>query len=342
MIDLRCGDCLEVMRDLPDNSIDAIVTDPPYFRVKKDAWDRQWDKPEKFLEWLGAVADEWQRTLKPNGSLYCFASPKMAAQVEVMLSGRFNVLNRIRWIKEAGWHNKCRPSDLRSYLSPWEEVIFAEHYGADNIAKGEAGYQAKCDELRGFVFEPLRAYLCAERNRAGFMSSSAVDAEWQKHRGTKGCMAGHWFGVSQWALPAEEHYEWLRRLFNRQGGEYLRREYEDLRQEYEDLRQEYEDLRRPFQVTAEVPYTDVWTFKTVQAYPGKHPCEKPLDMMTHIIQASTRPGAVVLDCFIGSGSTGEACAKLGRDFIGIDASPEWVRFAESRLNVDQRDLFAAA
>ena len=47
-----CGDCLEVLKDFPDNSVDAIVTDPPYFKVKKEWWDRQWDKPEGFLKWL--------------------------------------------------------------------------------------------------------------------------------------------------------------------------------------------------------------------------------------------------------------------------------------------------
>jgi site-specific DNA-methyltransferase (adenine-specific) len=84
-------------------------------------------------------------------------------------------------------------------------------------------------------------------------------------------------------------------------------------------------------VTADVPYTDVWTFPTVQAYKGKHVCEKPLAMMEHIIAASTKPGAVVLDCFAGSGTTGVACARLGRDFIGIELEPEYVAIAERRI-----------
>jgi site-specific DNA-methyltransferase (adenine-specific) len=316
---LHHGECLEVMRTLPDSSVDAIVTDPPYFKVKADAWDRQWDKPAAFLEWLGTVAGEWHRLLKPNGSLYCFASPQMAARVEVLLGERFNVLNRIRWIKEAGWHKKCRPSDLRSFLSPWEEVIFAEHYGADNIAKGEAGYAAKCDELRGFVFEPLRAYLAGEWERAGLKSRDANIA-------TNSQMAGHYLSRVQWTLPTAEKYAQLQEYANRNGGEYLRREYED-------LRREYEDLRRPFSVTADVPYTDVWTFKTVQTYKGKHPCEKPLDMMQHIIGASTKPGAVVLDCFMGSGSTGEAALSLGRQFIGIEMDEGY--FAKARQRITQ-------
>jgi adenine-specific DNA-methyltransferase len=329
------------MRGMADNSVDAIVTDPPYFKVKGEAWDRQWDKPTQFLAWLDTVAEQWQRLLKPNGSLYCFASPRMAGRVEVTVRKRFVVLNRIRWIKSAGWHNKTRPEDLRSFLSPWEEVIFAEHYGADNIAKGEAGYAAKCDELRGFVFEPLRAYLDGERQRAGVTVRQVAEAFQQKSGSrTVTGMAGHWFGHVQWVLPTQGNYEWLRELFHLRGNweenareGFLRREYEDLRREYEDLRREYEDLRRPFSVTADVPYTDVWTFPTVQHYKGKHPCEKPLAMMEHIIRASTKPGAVVLDCFTGSGATGEACLNLGRQFVGIEKDATYAGQARRRLQV---------
>jgi site-specific DNA-methyltransferase (adenine-specific) len=263
----------------------------------------------------------------------------MAARVEVTIGERFNVLNRIRWVKDAGWHNKTDEATLRSWLSPWEEVIFAEHYGADNIAKGEAGYAAKCDEVRGFVFEPLRAYLDGERQRAGVSGQQIMDYfaanGWPKY-----VTARHAFSASQWDLPTAENYQRLRQCFHdlnhggeylRRDYEYLRRDYEDLRRDYEDLRRDYEDLRRPFQVTADVPYTDVWTFKTVNAYPGKHVCEKPMALMEHIVKASSRPGGVVLDCFCGSGSTGVAAQRLGRDFIGIEIDPKWTARARERI-----------
>jgi site-specific DNA-methyltransferase (adenine-specific) len=326
MIELLHGDCLERMRELPDCSVDACVTDPPYFRVKNEAWDRQWDEADQFISWIGQLCEQWYRVLKPNGSLYVWASPKMAARVEVEIGRRFNVLNRIRWVKAAGWHQKAEKEALRSYLSPWEECIFAEHYGADNIAKGEAGYEAKCDELRGFVFEPLRSYLDGERIAAGFDRKKCDDACGNQ-------MSKHYFSRVQWTLPTAENYAKLRAAF---GAEYLRREYED-------LRREYEDLRRPFLVSAAVPYTDVWHFPTVKAYPGKHPCEKPVEMLRHIISASTRPDAVVLDCFMGSGSTGEACKLEGRRFIGIERDPDYFEAARKRMEppaFQQGSLFA--
>lgn len=345
------GDCLEVLPMLPASSVDAIVTDPPYFRVKGHAWDRQWDTPGGFIEWLSRVADEWQRVLKPNGSLYCFASPRMAAHVEVMLSRRFDVLNHIVWQKELdrGKHAASCKESLRAFFPNTERIIFAEHIGSDNIAKGEAGYAAKCDELRGFVFEPIRAYLSGERDRAGWTTRRVAEAFQQKtgSRTVTG-MAGHWFERVQWSLPTRANYEWLRCLFNEGGNEYLRRDYEylrrdyeELRRDYEELRRQYDELRRPFAVTSSVPYTDVWNFPTVPFYPGKHPCEKPQELLAHILTASTRPDAVVLDTFAGGGSLGETCKRLGRRFIGIELDEQYANAATARLRA-KSDLFAEA
>jgi len=338
------GDCLTEMAKLPARSVDLILTDPPYFKVKSEAWDRQWEKPADFLQWLDAIAAEWQRILKPNGSLYCFASPQMAARVECQIMERFRVLNTIVWAKnhtkKGSIARRCCVADLRSFFTEQERIIFAEHYGADNMAKGEAGYMAKCDELRGFLFEPLRSYLVAERDMAGHTTKTICEA-------LKCTTASHYFSKSQWALPTEKHYQSMRDLFNGSGPyeylrkdyedlrkdyEDLRKDYEDLRKDYEDLRKDYEDLRRPFSVSSSVPYTDVWTFETVQGYKGKHPCEKPQKLLRHIIEASSRPGDVVLDCFLGSGSTGIACRELGRKFIGIELDPEYFRKAFEAIN----------
>ena len=312
------GDCLSVLPELPDNSVDMVLTDPPYFKVKGDAWDNQWDKPAEFLAWLDRVLAEFARIMKPNGSLYLFASPQMGARVECLVGGRFEVLNNIRWRKAEGYHKAACKEELRAFFPQSETIIFAEHFGADNAAKGESGYERKCDELRGFVFEPVRKYLDDERVRCG-ASKKDIEAA----TGTQMC--SHWFTQSQWALPTAEHYATLQALFNRSGGDFLRKEYDELRKEYDELRKEYDELRRPFSVSAKVPYTDVWDFETVGNYPGKHVCEKPAAMLRHMIAASSKPGAVVLDAFGGSGSTANAARALGRSAISIELDEQWCR-----------------
>ena len=329
------ADCLEAMKLIPGNSIDLICTDPPYFKVKKEQWDRQWDTAKGFLEWLNLIAEQWQRILKPNGSLYCFASPRMAARVEVMLGERFNVLNHLVWYKgesldhhSAASAHRTNKAELRSYNPETERIIFCEHYGADNIAKGEAGYGAKCDELRGFVFEPLRAYLESEKTRANLNNKQVNEALGTATNGSG--MAGHYFkpsGSIQWDLPTKNYYTKLQKAFPN----YFTRPYEDLRREYEDLRREYEDLRRPFNVTAEVPYTDVWTYPTVSYYEGKHPCEKPVEMLEHIITASSREGALVLDSFAGSANTAKAAINTNRRYICIEKDPHYFEVMRNRI-----------
>jgi site-specific DNA-methyltransferase (adenine-specific) len=343
--ELHHGDCLEVLKTLPDCSVDAVVTDPPYFKVKAIDWDRQWDTSCRFIHWLGSIADEWKRVLKPNGSLYCFASSKMSHRVEAMLAERFEVLNHIVWVKTSkgggGPHKHQCKEAMRAFFPQTERIVFCEHIGADGVAKGESGWVGKCDQLRGFVFEKLRAWLVDEKQKSGLTNKQLLDISSTFHT--------HYWARSQWALPTEKDYKAFREAcggiaFGRPYEE-LRQEYEELRQEYEELRQEYEELRRPFSVTRESQYTDVWNFEVVGGYAGKHPCEKPLDLMEHIIGSSTKQNATVLDCFAGSGATGAACLRLGRKFIGIEKDAKHFRSCSARLENElnrpkQLSLFA--
>ena len=100
----------------------------------------------------------------------------------------------------------------------------------------------------------------------------------------------------------------------------------------------YERAIRPFFADDYRPYTDVWDFPTVSTYPGKHPCEKPLSMMEHIVRTSSRPGDVVLDTFCGSGATAEAARNLDRRAIVGDFDRHWCDWTARRLS--QGNLFA--
>lgn len=340
--------CEEILTELPDASIDLIATDPPYFRVKNESWDRQWDKPEQFLAWMATLCAEWRRVLKPNGSLYVFASPQMAWHVEGLVRQQFNVLNAIRWKKDAGWAQRQCKEEQRAYFPASETIVFAEQFNGDSLAADASGYYTAAFSLHREVYQPLGDYFKAERERAG-MTRNEVEvalgyvSSADPTRGTALCC--RWEEGS--SLPTVEAYERYRVMLNSRNGhndylprsyedlrqqyEDLRQQYEDLRQQYEDLRQQYEDLRRPFSVSASVPYTDVWDYPTVQDYPGKHPCEKPLAMMEHIIQASSRPDAMVLDCFGGSGVTAIAARNCGRKCIIVEMEKRWARRIDRRL-----------
>lgn len=319
------NDCITHLKTLADNSVDLIVTDPPYFRVKKDAWDNQWKTEVDFLAWLDEVFYQYYRVLKPSGGLYVFCGDRMAAKTEVLLTERFNVLNHIVWRKENGIHRRHKKENLRRYAGQTERIIFAEHYGADGHAKGSSGYFDKCQNLKASVFEPLIAYFRDAKAAANIQSKLINEAT-----GTQMC--SHWFSSSQWKLPSEAQYKQLQSLFSEHAGalnkthselttefKTLQRTYSELSRDYDDLRQQYESLRRPFAVSAAVDYTDVWDFDSVQYYEGKHPCEKPFDLINHIIKASGREGFVVLDTFLGSGKAiSKACHESNMNLIGVE------------------------
>lgn len=79
---------------------------------------------------------------------------------------------------------------------------------------------------------------------------------------------------------------------------------------------------------------DVWTLcaptKNEKKF-GKHPTQKPEKLLEMILLASTKEGDVVLDPFVGSGTTGVACIKMNRKFIGIDTSSEYLKISKQRF-----------
>ena len=114
-IELVNADCLQYLPSLPDNSIDLIVTDPPYFKVKPNGWDNQWKGDEDYLRWLDSCLAEYARVLKPAGSIYLFCGHRLASDIEIMMRARFNVLNHIIWAKPSGrWKACVRTCHLRN------------------------------------------------------------------------------------------------------------------------------------------------------------------------------------------------------------------------------------
>ena len=79
---------------------------------------------------------------------------------------------------------------------------------------------------------------------------------------------------------------------------------------------------------------DVWTYKrpakNEKKY-GKHPTQKPIDLMLNLILMSTKENDLVLDPFCGSGTTGVASVRLNRRFIGIDNFEEYIELSKKRI-----------
>jgi len=336
--DITQADCVEYMASLPAGSVKAIIADPPYFRVKNEDWDRQWDDRKGFLEWLDTVLAAMHRVLADNGTAWVFASPQLGSHVEVACDRHFNVVNSLVWRKEDGRHRGSGTDHLRSFFPQTERLFMLEKRDSEGFPLAERAYTLTYDRYRGQVFSPIIRYLNEERQAAGLTTDQVSEICGNTTPGR------HWFSASQFTFPTLAAYTLLGQKTGRfqKAWVELREEYEEIRGVAEVERERLErELRRPFFPDKQV-MTDVWDFPVVPYYEGKHPCEKPDSMLRFMIERCTYPGELVLDPFSGSGSTGVACLKTGRQFIGCDKSGHWVEYGRinCRKQAEQPGLFA--
>ena len=78
-------------------------------------------------------------------------------------------------------------------------------------------------------------------------------------------------------------------------------------------------------------YSNVWHFKRLSSDNLLHPTQKPEEIMRRLVEVATNMGDLVLDCFMGSGTTAVVCKQLGRNFIGCDINFSYVTLANKRL-----------
>ena len=305
------GDSTELLKSIPDNSVSLILTDPPYHSTKKKNIknDTAFDTDENFLEWIKELSIEWRRILKPNGSIFFFCSSKMEARLELLFSSDFNVLAHIVWNKPndpgfEGWKQKMKKESLRQWYGHSERIIFAEPAFEGNLfriwfANFLKEQRLKCELSMKDLTEITGDY--------GNVNHGGATSNWESGRN----------------IPSREQYLKICNGLIATGKI--------------DYMPPYEDVIRPFDVNADVEFTDVWNFYSVRPYNGKHPAEKPLDMLEHCILSSSYEGDIVLDCFAGSGSTAIAALSNNRKSISIELDEIWVDAIKNRLKKFEKE-----
>jgi len=373
-ITIFCNDCLKVLPTLEAESVSLAFADPPYnigVFAKMDAAD--------YLTWCEQWIAEVSRVLKPNGAFWVSHSkPDVLVDISRIIEryGRKRI-NWVTWDKYNGAgsgkqyimnRTKLHPQGKRAFDQDAEYLV---HHSLKGFLNGftlteslrsfqpmaeylvyhadEGDWTSQCDKERGFIFEPLRAYLDGERRRAGLSDRKMRESLGLSLKG--GGLLSHYWGRAQWLLPTQEHYLKLRQLFNEQGrkpapdfASYHCHEFwyphaelatnsEYLRREYEDLRREYEHLRYTFNNPGKV--SSVWQIPPAPS--SKHPTPKPEALLERIIRATSNPGDVVLDPFLGSGTTLVVAQREGRTGTGIETNEDYCKLAINRLR--QRSLW---
>lgn len=329
MIDLRHGDCLEVMRDIPDGSVDLVLCDPPYnIGVKSEVGGKEishdWDKIDNYLEWSLAWLQEAERVLKPNGVFYFFHSEiGTIAELLHLIKERtafslrsFCVWDKGRSYRVNAWDNGGGNVTLRSWFNICEYCLhFFKTDGGDGTGLSMILDNPEC-------FKPLKDWYKAEMRRLN-LTAKDIGRKYTEVTGRKPYMLRHYFCDSQFEIPTREIWDSV---------------YVPLgfRKGHEALRDEYEALR-PYHA-ADKDHCNVWRVNSVANGADRlHVCQKPVSMLERIVRVSSRPGEVVLDCFMGSGSTGVACVNTGRSFIGIEKDAHYFEIARKRIEDAERE-----
>jgi len=297
----KIGNCLELMKELEDNSVDLVLTDPPYYKVNKADWDKQWETFDEYLNWLESIAIEIKRILKPNGSLYVFGDDHRIAYIQVRLDKHFSFLNHLVWYKRNNQSIKGAMSSRR-YVCISERILFYEQKSENGLPA--TGLQAIHSDKD--CFAPIKEYMRGEYQKVmeanGFKTKAECDAYLNKITDTKSVVTRHYFADSQYCFPTLELYGKLRKT-----GFFVRN---------------YEDLRRVFN-----PYKNMYEVFDIPIISGaentSHPTTKPVELIERMIKISSNEGDLICDPFLGSGTTLEACRRTNRNCIGFEIDPQW-------------------
>ncbi len=130
---ISCGNCFELLRQLPDESVDLVLTDPPYGIDYQSNRRTARAKLPKFandvsLEWVGDWVDEMHRVLKNNTHFYCFTRYDTYPVFHAEIARRFDVKNCLIWVK-----NNHGSGDLNGSYAPQYEMIIFAHKGKRHL-----------------------------------------------------------------------------------------------------------------------------------------------------------------------------------------------------------------
>jgi DNA modification methylase len=318
---LLCGDSTDsdaVAKLMNGEKADMAHNDPPYGMKKEKEGvlndNLNYDDLLEFNEqWIPLQFSH----LKENGSWYCWGidEPLMDIYSEILkpyiAEQKATFRNLITWDKG---HGQSQNSELtRSYATADEKCLF--------VMLGVQGFNNNADNyFEGF--ETIRQYLNTEKNKLGWNVDKIISI-------TGKTSASHYFSKSQWHFPTREHYESIREAAK---GDAFHKEYDALKKEYDALKKEYYSTRAYFNNVHD-NMNNVWHFNRHkrEGNEGGHATPKPIPLCERAIKSSCPDGGLVIDVFLGSGSTMVAAHQLNRKCYGMELDPKYCQVIVDRM-----------
>ena len=237
------GDCLDILKKIPDNSVDMTFADPPFNLKKK--YNHYEDSKEKqdYLNWCNDWMGEMVRITKPSGAIFVHNIPRW-------LSHYAEHLNKVAYFKHwISWD---------SGGAPMGKTLLPNHYGILYYTKSKSHKEFKFYDI---TYPHPKCRVCHE---------------FLKDYGGKKAQAHH-FGPL-------------------------------LSDVWTDIHRIRHKKRR-----------------------DEHPCQLPIPLLERLILMTTDAGDIVLDPFMGTGTTAVAAKRLGRNYIGIEIDDKYIKIAERNI-----------
>ena len=362
---LHCKDNIEVLRSMPDNSIDSIVTDPPY---GIDFMNKTWDSSVPGNEW----SEECLRVLKPGGHIISFAATRTIHKLVTNLENAgFEVRDTINWLYFSGFPKSLDLSKaIDKHFGVEREVIGlgppkkTVSHCMNNSGQNKLGAQKKflsgpatkeAEEADGWgtalkpSFEP--ATLCRKP-----LSEKSVSLNWLKWKtgglNINGCRFS--YGDPCWVGPNDEvgprsiggyQDQYVGGKIknpistNDPGARWPANIYQCPKASRGEREEGCEDMQKTKGAAIQHHGENSKGLNSPRAGAGRtasevaniHPTVKPIKLMRWLVRLVTPPGGTVLDTFLGSGTTMIAAEKEGIRCIGIEREPKYCDIIRARV-----------
>ena len=235
------GDCIEVMQEIPSDSIDVTFADPPFNLKKKYGTYKDEKETDDYLNWCKQWIMEMVRITKPSGSIFVHNIPKWLTYYASFLNATADFRHWISW---------------DAPTAPMGKTLQPSHYGILFYTKNQQ--ENKFYEIR------------------------------YPHKRCRKCG-------------------------------YLLKDYGGKKK-----------ILHPFGPLVSDVWSDIHRIRH-NKHRDPHPCQLPVHLLERLILMSTDEGDVILDPFMGTGTTAVAAARLGRKVIGIDLDPQYVEITQQKL-----------
>ena len=318
------GNSLEVLKSLPDNSIDCCVTSPPYYALRDYGCDGQIgleETPEKYIERLCDVFSEVRRVLTPQGTLWL----NIGDSYNGNKVGNTEVVKNKKVSESNDFHKKlwggAKPKDLIGI--PWMLAFALRSQGwylrQDIIWQKPnpmpESVTDRCTKSHEYIFllsKSQKYYFdyeaiqepCADQSRTNYACGNRTNGI-NKDRNDND------FG--------ERSKNWKPRTKNCQYDGQKPNSFHLSRENGEPDKEYYVRNKR-----------DVWSVN-VKPCSEAHFATYPFELIKPCILAGCPEDGIVLDPFMGSGTTAIVARSLNRNYLGVELNPEYIKIAHKRL-----------